>query len=646
MLQNIREKAQGWLGWIIGGLIAIPFALWGIYDYLRPPPKTVIAEVNGVELSEAEFHRNVQQRRQQLRSMLRQEVDLSFMEQQIKQSTLEQMIEDEVLTQSALDVGLRVGDSLLAKRIHDFSAFQQNGAFSQSIYEQALGHQGLTPAHFEMQMRRVMLTEQIREGVLRSALLTTHDLQAQARLEEQQRAISYLMIPTERFDKAATVSDAEVETYYHEHTNQYMTPEKVSIEYINLSQETLATAQVIEDEALEQFYQERLATFTTPAQWQARHILIESGKNATETEIAAAEKKAQELLKKMQNGDTFEALAKQFSDDSTTADKGGDLGWFQIGTGQQIKVIEETVATLKKGEVSAPVKSPFGFHLIKLIDSKPAVIKPFAEVKKELKDNLQKEQAENEFYSQLEQLSNLAFENPNSLKIVGQTLNLPIKSTELFDHTGIQKDAILSHPKIIEAAFSEQVLKEGYNSDVVEVGEQQVVVLRAKDHQPAEAKPLSEVKAQILLALKKEKTKEAAQQLGKTLLDELAKNIKDPHTVAKNHDLTWSTTQWIKRQDTTLKYPKIVQEAFKMGHSAENKAIYQGIALNDGNYVLIALLAIEENASPTKEDDSSETVQKEHAQKRLTLGEDEFQQVVSSLKAKADIKTYPDKLSM
>jgi peptidyl-prolyl cis-trans isomerase D len=643
MLQHIREKAQGWLGWIIGGLIAIPFALWGIYDYLRPPPKTVIAEVNGVELSEAEFNRNVQQRRQQLRAMLKQqEVDLSFMEPQIKQSTLEQMIEDEVLTQSALDVGLRVGDSLLAKRIHEFSAFQQSGTFSQNIYEQALRHQGLTPNHFEMQMRRVILTEQIREGILRSALLTTHDLQAQTRLEEQQRAIRYLMIPTERFDKTVTVSDAEAETYYHAHTNQYMTLEKVSIEYIELSQETLATAQAIEDEALEQFYQERLAGFTTPAQWQARHILIETGKNATVDEIAAAEKEAQALLAKIKNGDTFETLAKQFSDDSTTADKGGDLGWFQSGTGQQIKAIEDAVTTLKKGEVSAPVKSPFGFHLIKLTDSKPAIVKPFAEVKEVLKNDLQKEHAESEFYSQLEQLSNLAFENPNSLKIAGQTLNLPIKSTDLFDHTGIQDDAMLSHPKIIKAAFSEQVLQEGYNSDVIEVGEQQVVVLRVKDHQPAEAKPLSEVKAQILLTLKKEKTKEAAQKLGKKLLDELTKNIKDPYTTAKNHDLTWSAIQWIKRQDTTLKYPKIVQAAFKMGHPTENKAIYQGIELNGGNYVLIALLAIEAHVLP----DASETEQKEHTQKRLALGEDEFKQVVSSLKAKADIKTYADELSM
>lgn len=654
MLQNIRDNAQGWIAWVIVILICIPFALWGIHEYLRPAPKRVIAEVNGVELSERDFQQNVSQRQQQLRAMLQnQNIDLSFMEEQIKQNTLEQMIEEEVLVQSAVDAGMRIGDALLAKRIHEFPAFQEEGQFSQALYERVLSNQGMSPTGFEMEFRRAMLTDQIREGVLRSTILTAHDQQQRTRLEKQQRFITYLIIPANRFNDSANFTEVDIETYYKEHTKQYMIPEKVSIEYVELSQNDLMNKQNIDEEQLKQRYQERKASFVTPVQWQARHILIKVGQEATASEVEAAEKQAQDLLAKIDAGAAFEELAQTFSDDAGSKNQGGDLGWF--GPGAMVKPFEEAVKTMKVGEVSKqPVRSQFGFHIIQLVDIKPEVSRTFDEVREQLEQDLKKELAESEFYGQVEQFANLAFEHPDGLGVLAQTLNLEIKTTDWFDRSGGNpEDLILSHRKVIDTAFSDTVLTDGYNSDVIEIGEQHVVVLRLKAHEPAEAKPIDSVKEEIISALKREQTRTEAENLSKTLLEQL-KPGGDPDTMVKAYDLNWSPAQWVERHDSTLKQPAIVREAFKMGHPIEKKAIYQSVELSNGDYALVAVLAVRDGVttpemSPmtmTQQDaQGPKSPQQQKQKEQQALGETEFKQLMSEMKTTATIKNYSSKLS-
>ena len=650
MLQSIRDNAQGWLAWIIVIIIIIPFALWGIQEYLHPTPKRVVAEVNGVEIPEADFQQQVRQREHQLRAMLKnQNIDLSFMKSQIRESTLSQMIEEELLVQTAIDAGMRVSDELLQQRIRQIPGFQEeNGTFSPILYENALRSQGISPGGFEREMRRSMLTDQLREGILRSALLTMDDQQQRQRLEAQQRYVSYLIIPTTRFQKTVVIGDTEIENDYKKNSARYMTAEKVSIEYVELSKENLIKPQELDENTLKQRYQERKAAFTTPAQWKARHILFAVNQSAKPEEINAAKNKAQQVLAQIRAGKAFEELAKTFSDDAGSKNQGGDLGWF--GTGAMVKPFEEAVKTMKVGEVSEPIQSEFGFHIIKLEDSKPEVTRSFAEVKQQLAEELQKEAAESAFYGQAEQFANLAFEHPNSLDVLAETLKLPIKTTELFEHTiSPETDSILSHQAVIDAAFSDAVLKEGYNSEVIDIDEQDIVVLRLKDHQPAQLKPLAEVKAEITTNLTREKAKAEVQTLGKDLLNQI-KAQANPDQLASKHDLQWLPAQWIQRHDSTLKQPDIVREAFKMGHPSKNQAIYQGITLSNGDYALIALLDVKEGkvttakTDKTKATDQSST-EKSTQQQQQALGESEYQQLVSELKGNAKIKNYSQQLA-
>ncbi|MCK5717165.1 MAG: SurA N-terminal domain-containing protein [Thiomargarita sp.] len=634
MLQNIRDGAQGWLAWLIVIVICIPFAFWGINEYFNPSPKKIIAEVNGVELSEFDFKQQVRQRKQQISSMFQnQSIDLSFMDKEIRKNTLKQMIEEEVLVQTAIDTNMRISTSFLASSIHTISAFQDENVFSQARYEQTLNYQGLTAPAFEWKVRRSLLAEQIREGVLRSTLLTDHE--KYARLENQERFISILIIPATRFKEAVTITDAAIEKQYKEHSKQYMTPEKVSIVYVELSQDDVVSTEKVDEEILQKRYKERKTSFTTPVQWKGRHILIEINEDVAEE---AATTKAQEILTKIQNGDSFETLAQEFSDDIGSKKLGGDLGWF--GPGQMVKPFEAAVQILKVGEISELVQSQFGFHIIKLEAIKPEVIRPFEEVRAELEKDMQTEVVESEFYGQVEQFATLAYEHSDTLEVLTETLNLKSKSTELFSRLGSQeKGSILSHQKVIKTAFSHEILMEGYNSEPIKIGEQHLVVLRLKDHESAQLKPLDQVKDNIIATLTQEKTKADAEIFGQRLMDEI-KESGDPNIVIQAYDdLYWSTAQWVTRTDTQHN-PTIVSDAFKMGTPSTNKALYQTISLNNGDYALIAVLEVKNGTLPDKEKSNTNKTALQQA-----LGESELTQFILGLKSMAEIQDYYTKVS-
>lgn len=631
MLQNIREGIQGWLAWVIVIIICIPFALWGIQEYISPTPKSLVAEVNGVELTERDYQDRVRQRKQQLRAMFQdQNIDLSFMDAQIKKNVLEQMIEEQVLLQSAQDAGMRIGDNLLVRRIHDIPAFQENDSFSQARYEELLNLNGMSKQQFEIQMRDATLLEQLRLGVTNSAFITDYDKQQRARVEKQERLLSYVIIPANRFKAEVEITEEDINTYYKDNAARYMTDEKVSVEYVEFSQQDLADTDTssINEESIKQRYEETKDKFKTPIKWKARHILIEAGSDATDEEVKEAEKQAQDLLVKINAGESFEDLAKKFSDDFGSRKTGGDLGWF--GPKTMVQPFEDAVKSMKIGDVStAPVKTQFGFHIIKLEDIKPEVVRPFEEVREQLLTELKKERAETAFYGQAEQFANLAFENPNSLEVLTKTLNLKSKTTELFSNKGNQdKDSILSNPKVVRAAFSDAVLKDGYNSDVIQIDEQHIVVLRLKDHEPAKAKPIEEVKDDIVAALTKERIQEKAASLGDKLLKQIKDKKADIDNILKDYeDLNWSAAIWAVRDDTSIPQV-IVSEAFKLGRVDENTAIYEGIQLDNEDYALIALLDVKDGK------DAEVDIKKQEE----AIGDNEFQQFVASLKAKAEIK--------
>ena len=648
MLQGIRDNAQGWLAWVIVILISIPFALWGIHEYLQPTSNAAVAEVNNVEIADSDFQFNVDQQRMRLRQILQQQnIDLSFMDKELKSTTLSQMIDQEVLVQNSLSEGFWVSDNLLSSRIK--AMFQQQGEpFSQENYEYRLRNMGLTPTRFESQMRRDMLVGQLQTGVFMSNFLTEYDERMRAQLDKQERLITYVTIPANRFEAEVTVTDADMQAYYDENKQKrYMTPETVSIEYVELDQKSLPTDEITED-MLKRQYEDRKSSFTQQPQWKIRHILIEEQDAA---KLDEAKKKAEDILAKINAGEDFAELAKQFSDDGTTKQKGGNLGW--VSDDQKVPPLPKDVmdtlktvfTTMKVNEVSNPIQTSYGFHLVQLQDAKEKYTKPFEDVRAELEKMLQEEEADAKYYALFDRFANLAFEQPNSLDPLVETLKLTKQETKPFARGFVgEEGSILSYKKVVDAAFSDDVLLGKTNSEAIELGPKYSVVLRVKSHQEAEPKSFDDVKDEIKTTLVAEKTKEKAQALGEQLLLELKQANSDPHQVVKAAELEWSPAQWVARTNTTASInPKIVEQSFKLGHPSKDKAFYKGLNLNN-DYTLVALLAVKDgDFTPKTKDQLSPTELQMKQRQQMALGETDFKQLVVGLRSKAEIEIYQNK---
>lgn len=631
MLQSIRDRAQGIGAWIIVILITVPFTMWGVYEYIQPQPNTAVAEVNGTNIERADYENAVRQRQQYFRSMFRTQ-DISFMNEQIERDTLKDLVNQELLLQVASDEGMRIGDGLLAAQIQENPAFQENNQFSSELYNQLLSSRGLNPIVFEMQIRRDMLAQQLRDSISQSAFNTEYYENQKDQLENQQRLVSYVILDKELYNEQVEVSDEEIEQHYNDNSKQYMTEEQVSVEYVVLSVEDIEKTIKFDDEALEQAYEERLDQYTTPVEWKARHILVNADTAGSEDDIAQAKQKAQDLIAKLQAGEDFAELAKQSSDDTGSGQRGGDLGWF--GEGRMVKPFEAAVAAMNIGDVSSePVQSEFGFHIINLEEKKEAQIKPYAEVKAELETELRQEQASLKYNDQLlDDLAELAFQFPESLDDLAANMELAKQESALFTEQGLKDDDIFSNSKVVDIAFSEEVLNEQNNSEPVEFADGQSIVLRVKAHELPQLRPLDEVKDDIRQVLVAEKAEAKATEIGQNILDSVKQADVDVAKVSDDNALLWSEQKWVSRNEN-FGSQTIVEAAFKLGTPPKDSALYQGLALDNGNYAVYAVLDVKSEAKADDENQAPDSLQK-------SLGSSDYNSFLAELKSHNEIVQY------
>jgi peptidyl-prolyl cis-trans isomerase D len=615
MLQGIRDRTQNWIAWTVVGMIIVPFALWGIHEYVGDSDRNTAATVNGVDIPLMQYEQSSRDQLQQFRANAGKNTDLSKFEAKIKENVLNQLIQHELLFQTAAHLKMTISNDVLSRYIQTIPAFQDQGKFSSARYEQLLKAQGMSPAHFEQELRRDLLLAQMETGVSDSAVITPQEKQRFHQWEKQQRLISYIPISTQKLTEKFTISDEEAQTHYQNNQKDYYSAEKVSINYVMLTPENIEKTvnDPIEDTTIQQYYQDHLKKFVDPPEWHAAHILIGKDEDNAET-------KAQEILKRAKAGEDFGALAKEFSKDPSSAEKGGDLGFFKAG--MMVQPFEDAVKKLQPNEISDIVKSDFGFHIIKLFESKPEQTKTIDMVREEIISAIRKEQAEIKFYAQVEQLSNLAYEKPDSLESIIQALGLPLQTTELFSRE-TKLEPPLNHPKLLQAAFSDVVIKDNQNSEVIDVGKHKAVVLHLKAHEIPQLQPFDSVKEKIIVRLKKDKAKQAAETLSKQLIDAL-KNPEELQKLLAQENLQWSPKTWVERNDTKLKQPAIVQAAFKIGIPTNGQALFQQLALNNDDYGIIAVLEVKDNTEESKTP--------------LKAGNSEFKWLAKSLKDRADIK--------
>jgi len=624
MLHFIRERAQGWVAWFIVGLISIPFALWGVNSYLNGPSDIVVATVNGESVKQTEYKQALQQYRDRMRTVMKDKFDPKLFDSMtVKQSVLNELIEKKLLFSAGHDLGQRINDASLNSIIQATPAFQKAGKFDPDRYSMMLRRIGLNPERYEAELRRDSITQQLTRNVQQSTLVGQYAVDDILRLEKQKREIAYGVIPASSLVDKITVNDDSVKTYYQQHLSNYLAPERVSINYIELSVDKLTKNVSVNDDDLRSFYANNQDLFVGPEQRRASHILIEGDKDKA---LATIDK----IKSRLDQGEDFSTLAKEYSQDAGSAKEGGDLGYFQHNV--MDPAFEKAVFAMKNtGDITGPIKTQFGYHLIKLTGIKAAEGKSFADAKSDVERLYRRKKAEDIFYDKADKLADISYENPDSLDATAEALGLDINTVPEFTRNG-GNDGIAKNKKVISAAFSEDVLVNDLNSAVIELSKSDLVVLHKKKHIPASQLPLKSVAPAIKEQLRFEQATAQAKQDGMAIVKQLkAGSSADSLFSADN----WHAAKFYDRTDTEVSQ-QILRHAFSTAKPSKTPE-YSAFTASNGNYIVLKIVAVKEGDIKDTSNEEREGL-KAHLQR--TYGASEIQAFINALKQKADIEIF------
>ena len=612
MLQTIRDKITGGvLAIALLGSIAVVFVFWGI-DF-KNTQRTYAAQVDGERISIEAVQSAWQRRQSDLQRMLRGELPPDMVKSQ-QAMVLDQFVEERLLKQRAERFGYRVTDQELARRVMERPEFLVDGKFSKDRYNALLAASGLTEIGWEAQLHDALLIDQLRNAVIESAFVVPYELDRSYAIERQEREIDYALIAAADFAGSTTITDEQVKKWYDENRQSYMLPETVNLQYVELTRAQAESTIEVTEPALKEYYEQVKERFTTQEERHGRHILIQVGDGMDD---AAAQKKAEELTAKAKAGADFAQLAKENSKDAGSAQQGGDLG---LATRDVfVGPFGDALFSMSAGEIRGPVKSEFGYHVIKLEQIQPGHVKTFEEAHAELEADYRKERAQNIFYDQSQKLADLAFAALTELDSVAKQMNLQVRTVNGFTREGGGEFG--QEPSVIDAAFSEDVLERRQNSPLVTVGEDRALVLRVADHKAAEPRPLETVSAQIREQLKAQRMREAAAAQGAFAMARLQKGEPWAAVTSALH-LGAVGKRFMGRQDGVAP-AAIVRAAFTAPNTeiSEAKPYFGGVTTDDGNYAVYAVTQVR-NADPSKEAANEKNNRRRRAE--VQAGNEEF----------------------
>jgi peptidyl-prolyl cis-trans isomerase D len=624
MLQSIRDNSQGIVAKIIVGLIAITFALFGVESLVSlTASSNAPATVNGEEISQQELYQAVQLQRRQMLNQMGDNADPSLLDDNlISNMVLDSLIEQRILVQSAEDQGLVFSDNMIDQMILATKEFQQDGQFSREQFEITLRNAGMTPLSFRSLIRKEKLTEQERIAYMLSAFSLESELQHVANLDSQKRDIRYFIIDAEPVRNTVVVSDQALDEYYQSNSGQFMTEEQVAIEYLLLDRAKIAEGINVSVDDLETAYQTMVDNYQSQEQRHSAHILIEVSEDQDD---ATAKAKIEEIAAKLAAGESFEVLAQAESNDPLSAEMGGDLGVNEKGVFSP--EFEDALYSLGKGAVSEPVKTEFGYHLIKLLDIVESSVPSFEEAKADLRADILNQKSEEEYVAQLEQLADISFSS-GDLAEPSEVLGLEIQKTDLFGRTG-NEDLVTSNPKVLAVAFDQELLKERLNSTPVELDSGRSLVLRVVDHQLPREKSRDEVTDEIKSILLESTVAKELNSVASNAVDKL-KQGEQIDAVSAGSEVVAVEGQ-ARRGGTTPK--EIIEAVFKMP-KPDSGSTFETVSLLDGSVAVVALDKV------TSE--SPQLAAEEQQMMRMVLGnrqgQTDYQDHLNQLRSKAEIE--------
>ncbi|MCW8158603.1 peptidylprolyl isomerase [Stutzerimonas stutzeri] len=576
MLQNIRDNSQGWIAKTIIGIIVVLLALTGFEAIFNATSNSQnAAEVNGEEISRYDLDQAMNMQRRQLAQQLGQDFDASLIDDRLlRDAALGSLIDRMLLLQSAKSANFAFSREALDQLILQTPEFQVEGAFSPARFDQVIQQMGYSRLQFRQLLEQEMLIGQLRAGISGTGFVTDQQVESFARLEMQTRDFATLTVPAQH--ETIDVSDEQIQKYYDDNADRFRTPEQVIVEYVELKKESFFDQVEASDEELQELYQKQIANLAE--QRRAAHILIETGGELSDAEAKA---KIDEIAERVKGGEDFAVVAKEVSQDPGSANEGGDLGF--AGPGVYDPAFEDALYALGEGEVSAPVQSEFGWHIIKLLGVQSPEVPSFESMKPELVRELKAQQVEQRFVETSKQLEDAAFE-ASDLTQPAQDLGLMVQTTEAFGRDG--GEGITANRQVIQAAFSEEVLVDGANSSVIELDPDTSIALRVKEHLKPAPIPLADVRDDIVQQLQRSLAAETARTQGEQLLADLRQG--------QQPDGQWQSVEAATRSQEGVA-PALLQAVFRMPRpEQQDKPNYSGVALSNGDYVVVRLNGVNE----------------------------------------------------
>jgi len=636
MLQTLRDKTSGWIAFFILAAVSIPFAFFGINNYFEARTETFVAKVDEAEISPGEFRTRFERYREQMRQRMGEAFDAEYFElPTVKRELLDQMIDEEVLAQAAERTGATVSDKRLRDEIAKIPAFQGlDGKFDQNQYRSLLQGQNETPTSFEQQYRRELSLREIPQQIAASALVGDAEVDRFITLRDQKRDFRYAMLPKLPADKQPT--DEEIAAHYESHKDEYMTEEQVALEYVEVDGSTLEVPVAADEATLKQRYEEQKSRFGQAEQRVASHILVKVDPNADAEAQKAAQAKAADLTAQAKGGKDFAELAKASSDDIGSKAQGGDLGSVERGTTQP--AFETALFAMQAGEVSEPVKTDEGYHVIQLREIKAEQVRPFEEVRAELEKEYLDAERERMFVDLSGELIDKVYEDPNALGPAAEALKLELRHTPLFGRGGAE--GIAANPAVVRAAFSDRVLVEGGISDAIEIGPTHLVVVRAEEHKPRVARPLDEVRAEIVARLEQEAASAQTAARAKELSNDLAAGAPFDG-IATKAGATVETAAGVGR--TALNVDAgLARKVFALPRPKSAEApVREIVELGPGEFALVELSSVVDGDAKSASEDERTRVRNQLKQAVQTV---ESRALIGALRATSEVKVAEERM--
>lgn len=589
-IQSMRDNSDGIVAKVIVGLIIIVFALFGmgsITTFLAPTPK--VATVNGEDVTQQEMELQVERTRRLL--LAQNQNPAAIDEDQLRADVLDNLIARKLMATAASDLGLSYGNARLDAEIVETEVFQVDGVYNPEQFRLLLNSAGFTPTGYREEMRLDKVLAQMGTAIQSTAFMTEAEAKRATSLSQQTRDIAYLRVVVEDLLEEVTVTDEDIESYYDANPASFMTEETVNISYVEIKKADLMDDIAIDEQALENFFYDTQDIYAEPERRRLAHILIEITDEQTEAE---AKEKVDAIYAQIIDGADFAELARSESNDPGSAEVGGDLGFTDPGT--FVPEFEEVGYNLGLNQMSEPVLTEFGYHIIKLLDIEEAKEPVLAEVREKVEQAYRDAEAEGLFVDLSTQLSELSFESAD-LGGPADELELEVKST---GHVGRSvTTGFAANVDVMDAAFSVDVLQDGNNSALIEITPNHHAVIRVAEHSPSDLKPLDVVREEVETAVRRNKAEALALEQAEQMVAMLEEGS-ITRFVADQFGLEWTVVAEASRGARDID-PQINREAFALPRPAEGNKSVGSLVLANGDTAVISVTNVN-NPAPADVD--------------------------------------------